>query len=72
MYVSLTNRWSGPRDDRGEDEDQERPPTEPGDERRFYYRITTAGLRVARAEARRLEARTRAARVGGLLGKAAK
>jgi DNA-binding PadR family transcriptional regulator len=43
-----------------------------GDERRNYYRITEAGVRVARAEVRRLEALMRAARVGGLLGKAAK
>ena len=43
-----------------------------GDERRIYYRITPAGLRVAKAEARRLEALARAARLGGLLGKAAK
>ncbi|HEU4631234.1 MAG TPA: helix-turn-helix transcriptional regulator [Gemmatimonadaceae bacterium] len=38
-----------------------------GDERRNYYRITAFGLRVGRAEARRLEALTRAARLGGLL-----
>lgn len=38
-----------------------------GDERRNYYRITPLGLRVAQAEARRLAALTRAARVGGLL-----
>lgn len=37
------------------------------DERRNYYRITPLGLRVARAEARRLAALTRAARMGGLL-----
>jgi DNA-binding PadR family transcriptional regulator len=43
-----------------------------GDERRNYYRITEAGRRVATAEARRLEALTRAARHGGLLPKAAK
>jgi DNA-binding PadR family transcriptional regulator len=43
-----------------------------GAERRNYYRITEAGLRVARAEARRLEALTRAARLGGLLTKDAK
>ena len=43
-----------------------------GDERRNYYRITDAGIRVARAEVRRLEALMRAARIGGLLGKAAK
>lgn len=42
------------------------------DERRNYYRITEAGLRVARAEARRLEALMRAARIGGLLTKGAK
>jgi DNA-binding PadR family transcriptional regulator len=45
---------------------------EAGDERRNYYRITDAGLRVARAEARRLEALMRAARTGGLLAKATK
>ena len=38
-----------------------------GDERRNYYRITDFGLEVARAEARRLESLTRAARQGGLL-----
>jgi DNA-binding PadR family transcriptional regulator len=38
-----------------------------GDERRNYYRITQRGLQVARAEARRLEALTQAARLGGLL-----
>ncbi len=43
-----------------------------GDERRNYYRITEAGLRMARAEARRLEILTRVARVGGLLTKSAK
>ena len=42
------------------------------DERRNYYRITEAGLLVARAEARRLEALMRAARIGGLLTKGAK
>jgi DNA-binding PadR family transcriptional regulator len=42
------------------------------DERRNYYRITDRGLRVARAEAQRLQALTRAARVGGLLQKGAK
>jgi DNA-binding PadR family transcriptional regulator len=42
------------------------------DERRNYYRITDAGRRIASAEARRLEALTRAARLGGLLPKAAK
>jgi DNA-binding PadR family transcriptional regulator len=43
-----------------------------GDERRNYYRITEDGRRVATAAARRLEALTRAARLGGLLPKAAK
>lgn len=37
------------------------------DERRNYYRITPFGLKVARAEARRMAALTRAARIGGLL-----
>jgi DNA-binding PadR family transcriptional regulator len=37
------------------------------DERRNYYRITGLGMRVARAEARRVEALTHAARIGGLL-----
>ena len=49
-----------------------RPAPDADDERRNYYRITDAGLRVARAEARRLEALTRAARVGGLLAKGTK
>jgi len=43
-----------------------------GDERRNYYRITSAGRRVARAEAQRLELLTRAARLGGLLPKEVK
>jgi DNA-binding PadR family transcriptional regulator len=38
-----------------------------GDERRNYYRITPLGLRVARAEAKRLAALMHAARIGGLL-----
>ena len=42
------------------------------DERRNYYRITDLGHRVAKAEARRLESLTRAARIGGLLAKDAK
>jgi DNA-binding PadR family transcriptional regulator len=37
------------------------------DDRRIDYRITARGLRVAKAEARRLEALARAARIGGLL-----
>jgi DNA-binding PadR family transcriptional regulator len=43
--------------------------TEPADERRNDYRITDRGLRVAKAEARRLHALMRAARIGGLLEK---
>jgi len=49
-----------------------RPAPDANDERRNYYRITDEGRRVARAEVRRLEALMRAARVGGLAGKAAK
>lgn len=49
-----------------------RPASDAGDERRNYYRITELGRRAATAEARRLELLTKAARVGGLLPKAAK
>jgi DNA-binding PadR family transcriptional regulator len=49
-----------------------RPAPDADDERRNYYRITDLGRRVAMAEARRLEMLTRAARLGGLLSKAAK
>jgi DNA-binding PadR family transcriptional regulator len=49
-----------------------RPGPDTGDERRNYYRITTVGLRVARAEARRLETLMQAARSGGLLPKEVK
>ena len=49
-----------------------RPVAADDDERRNYYRITDAGLRTARAEARRLEALTRAARQSGLLTRATK
>jgi DNA-binding PadR family transcriptional regulator len=49
-----------------------RPAPDAGDERRNYYRVTAAGLRMAKAEARRLEALTRAARSGGLLAKVTK
>ena len=38
------------------------------EERRNYYTITPLGRRVARAEAQRMEAFTRAARLSGLLG----
>jgi DNA-binding PadR family transcriptional regulator len=40
---------------------------ESADERRINYRITSLGTRVARAEARRLEALAHAARLTGLL-----
>ena len=43
--------------------------SESGEERRNNYRITTRGLRVAKAEARRLQSLTRAARIGGLFEK---
>jgi DNA-binding PadR family transcriptional regulator len=39
-----------------------------GDDRRRYYRLTKFGLRVARMEARRLEAMVRAARQKKLIG----
>jgi DNA-binding PadR family transcriptional regulator len=42
-------------------------PSDSEDERRIYYRLTPLGLKVARAEAERLAALTRAARLGGLL-----
>jgi DNA-binding PadR family transcriptional regulator len=42
-----------------------------GDERRNNYRLADRGLRVAKAEAQRLYALTRAARIGGLLDKKA-
>jgi len=44
-----------------------RPAPEADDERRNYYRITPKGLHAARAEARRLDLLTRAARSRGLL-----
>ena len=48
-----------------------RSPRDAEDERRNYYRITALGLRVAKAEAKRLAALARAARLGGLLEKGA-
>ena len=45
------------------------PSPESADPRRSYYAITTLGTRVAKAEARRLDALARAARLGGLLNK---
>ncbi len=49
-----------------------RPAPDAADERRNYYRVTEAGRRAARAEARRLQLLTRAARAGGLLVKETK
>ena len=46
---------------------ERREAPEAGDERRNYYRITPLGRRVGQAEARRLAALARAARLGGLL-----
>lgn len=48
---------------------ERRPAPDVGDERRNYYRATPLGLEVARAEARRLERLTQAARVSGLLAR---
>lgn len=48
-------------------EGERRSAPDAADERRNYYRITPFGLQVARAEARRMAALTRAARIGGLL-----
>jgi DNA-binding PadR family transcriptional regulator len=48
------------------------PAPDSGDERRNYYRITSLGTRVARAEARRLGVLMQAARLGGLLPKEVK
>jgi len=49
-----------------------RPAPDAADERRNYYRITEVGRRVARREVTRLEALMRAARLGGLVTRAAK
>ena len=50
------------------EESEERADPELGDDRRRYYRLTKFGLRVARLEARRLEAMVRAARRKKLIG----
>ena len=47
-----------------------RPAADNDDERRNYYRLTPLGLRVAQAEARRLTALARHARLSGLLKEA--
>jgi len=57
--------------DQGMIEASERRQARDADDRRHNYRITPLGLRVARAEARRLTALIRAARIGGLLEKGA-
>jgi DNA-binding PadR family transcriptional regulator len=50
------------------EEGSERADPELGDDRRRYYRLTRFGLRVARLEARRLDAMVRAARQKKLIG----
>ena len=50
------------------EEGSERADPELGDDRRRYYRLTKLGMRVARMEARRLEAMVRAARQKKLIG----
>ena len=50
------------------EESSERSDPELGDDRRRYYRLTGFGLRVARLEARRLDAMVRAARQKKLIG----
>jgi DNA-binding PadR family transcriptional regulator len=53
--------------DQGLIEEAERRDVPDGQERRNYYRITALGMRVARAESRRMSALIHAARAGGLL-----
>jgi DNA-binding PadR family transcriptional regulator len=53
------------------DETGERPAPDEDDERRRYYRITTFGTAVARAEARRLSDLVRLARASGFIPKRA-
>ncbi|MEO7458179.1 MAG: PadR family transcriptional regulator [Gemmatimonadaceae bacterium] len=50
------------------EECESRDDADAGDERRRYYRLTKFGVRVARAEARRLEGLVRAARHSKLIG----
>src|SRR6267154_3230824 len=50
------------------EEGSEQADAELGDDRRRYYRLTKFGLRVARLEARRLDAMVRAARQKKLIG----
>ena len=49
----------------------ERPAPEEDDERRRYYRITRFGTAVARAEAKRLQALVRLARLSGFVPRSA-
>jgi DNA-binding PadR family transcriptional regulator len=51
------------------EESEERPVAGRDDERRRYYRITSAGRRAATAEARRMERLVTAARAKRLLGR---
>ena len=53
------------------EETEERPAPDEDDERRRYYRITTFGETVARAEARRLQDLVRMARASGFVPRAA-
>jgi DNA-binding PadR family transcriptional regulator len=53
------------------EETDQRPAPEEDDERRRYYRITTFGTAVARAEARRLAELVRLARASGFVPKRA-
>jgi DNA-binding PadR family transcriptional regulator len=50
------------------DELAERPDSASDDERRRYYRLTSRGIAVARAEAQRIESQLAAARSRKLLG----
>jgi DNA-binding PadR family transcriptional regulator len=52
------------------EETDERPDPDLDDERRRYYRLTDFGLRVARAEAKRLECLVKTARSKKLLSRA--
>lgn len=53
------------------EETEERPAPDDDDERRRYYRITTFGETVARAEARRLQELVRMARASGFVPRSA-
>jgi DNA-binding PadR family transcriptional regulator len=53
------------------EETEDRPAPDEDDERRRYYRITTFGETVARAEARRLQELVRLARASGFVPRSA-